>query len=132
MTKIGRNEPCPCGSGKKYKQCCLNKDRQNDAKDFEAVDLGSDMKAMEKDLLGLTNPKLSEAQDLVYDGWELLRLSPSEAKRKFEIALKLDPEMADAYNGLAEIALSKGHFQAAEEYYRQALEHAKTNLGEVT
>jgi hypothetical protein len=23
--KIGRNEPCPCGSGRKYKQCCLNK-----------------------------------------------------------------------------------------------------------
>ncbi|HEH9414987.1 TPA: SEC-C domain-containing protein [Aeromonas salmonicida] len=21
--KIGRNEPCPCGSGNKYKQCCL-------------------------------------------------------------------------------------------------------------
>jgi uncharacterized protein len=21
--KIGRNEPCPCGSGKKYKKCCL-------------------------------------------------------------------------------------------------------------
>lgn len=23
--KIGRNDPCPCGSGKKYKHCCLNK-----------------------------------------------------------------------------------------------------------
>ena len=23
--KIGRNEPCPCGSGKKYKQCCIMK-----------------------------------------------------------------------------------------------------------
>ena len=23
--KIGRNEPCPCGSGKKYKKCCANK-----------------------------------------------------------------------------------------------------------
>jgi len=23
MTKVGRNQPCPCGSGKKYKQCCL-------------------------------------------------------------------------------------------------------------
>jgi len=23
--KVGRNDPCPCGSGKKYKQCCLNK-----------------------------------------------------------------------------------------------------------
>jgi len=21
-TKIGRNQPCPCGSGKKYKKCC--------------------------------------------------------------------------------------------------------------
>jgi hypothetical protein len=24
VKKIGRNEPCPCGSGKKYKKCCLN------------------------------------------------------------------------------------------------------------
>ena len=23
--KIGRNDPCPCGSGKKYKYCCMNK-----------------------------------------------------------------------------------------------------------
>jgi len=23
--KIGRNEPCPCGSGKKYKKCCIDK-----------------------------------------------------------------------------------------------------------
>lgn len=23
--KVGRNEPCPCGSGKKYKQCCMRK-----------------------------------------------------------------------------------------------------------
>lgn len=24
MSKVGRNDPCPCGSGRKYKQCCLN------------------------------------------------------------------------------------------------------------
>ena len=23
--KPGRNEKCPCGSGKKYKKCCINK-----------------------------------------------------------------------------------------------------------
>ncbi len=23
--KVGRNDPCPCGSGKKYKSCCINK-----------------------------------------------------------------------------------------------------------
>jgi hypothetical protein len=26
MTKIGRNSPCPCGSGKKYKRCCQAKE----------------------------------------------------------------------------------------------------------
>ena len=26
--KVGRNDPCPCGSGKKYKHCCLGKDQQ--------------------------------------------------------------------------------------------------------
>ncbi len=25
MAKVGRNSPCPCGSGKKYKKCCLKK-----------------------------------------------------------------------------------------------------------
>ncbi len=25
MTKLGRNDPCPCGSGKKHKKCCLAK-----------------------------------------------------------------------------------------------------------
>ena len=23
--KVGRNEPCPCGSGKKFKHCCLTR-----------------------------------------------------------------------------------------------------------
>jgi uncharacterized protein len=23
--KVGRNDPCPCGSGEKYKKCCLGK-----------------------------------------------------------------------------------------------------------
>src|SRR5687768_2209959 len=26
--KHGRNDPCPCGSGKKYKNCCLASERQ--------------------------------------------------------------------------------------------------------
>lgn len=25
--KVGRNDPCPCGSGKKYKACCLLKEQ---------------------------------------------------------------------------------------------------------
>lgn len=26
-SKVGRNDPCPCGSGKKYKKCCLEKEK---------------------------------------------------------------------------------------------------------
>ncbi len=26
MTRVGRNAPCPCGSGRKYKKCCLRRD----------------------------------------------------------------------------------------------------------
>jgi hypothetical protein len=36
--KVGRNAPCPCGSGKKYKKCCLGKD--------EAASKGSDEPAL--------------------------------------------------------------------------------------
>lgn len=32
MSNLGRNDPCPCGSGKKYKKCCL---ATNEASDFE-------------------------------------------------------------------------------------------------
>ena len=30
MGKVGRNDPCPCGSGKKYKACCIKKKKQSD------------------------------------------------------------------------------------------------------
>ena len=33
MAKIGRNTPCPCGSGKKYKRCCQRKDSEQERRD---------------------------------------------------------------------------------------------------
>jgi len=27
MEKVGRNDPCPCGSGKKFKKCCEMKQK---------------------------------------------------------------------------------------------------------
>jgi len=32
--KVGRNDPCPCGSGKKYKKCCLAKDEAAAQQDY--------------------------------------------------------------------------------------------------
>ena len=41
MKKIGRNKPCPCGSGKKYKNRCLKKDRYLKNLSEDALDLNS-------------------------------------------------------------------------------------------
>jgi len=45
MGKIGRNEQCPCGSGKKFKHCCLPKEqagltRTNPEADFKISLIG--------------------------------------------------------------------------------------------
>lgn len=36
MSKIRRNEPCHCGSGKKYKKCCMKKDEEKQRRQAEA------------------------------------------------------------------------------------------------
>jgi len=36
MEKIGRNAPCPCGSGKKYKKCCLPLHQESSAQQQSA------------------------------------------------------------------------------------------------
>jgi len=82
-----------------------------------------------KEYLKMEDAEISQAQDLVYDGWEALVQDPRKAKKCFERAIKLDPDLADAYNGLAEVAISKGNLSAAEEYYRKAYEKAKAALG---
>ncbi len=41
---IGRNQPCPCGSGKKYKKCCLGETQKLDGSDllpkYDEIDYG--------------------------------------------------------------------------------------------
>ncbi len=45
--KVSRNAPCPCGSGKKYKQCCLRKDfdwvEDDDGGLFKAIPMSSEL-----------------------------------------------------------------------------------------
>jgi hypothetical protein len=55
MKKIGRNDPCPCGSGKKYKKCCgiENKQRQFSVLSSSRISVPSLSKGEEgKSLLG--------------------------------------------------------------------------------
>jgi len=42
MPKPQRNEKCPCGSEKKYKQCCLKKDEEKRIAELDKYSKGQD------------------------------------------------------------------------------------------
>ena len=51
MNKIGRNDPCYCGSGKKYKKCCLAKDEEKTLEEMKgdtAMEEGEEWEAEEE------------------------------------------------------------------------------------
>ncbi|OHD64482.1 MAG: hypothetical protein A2176_05970 [Spirochaetes bacterium RBG_13_51_14] len=131
MPKIGRNDPCPCGSGKKYKNCCWGENQKKlpGSAEENQLDLTYTKIAMEKEMTQFMHEDISQEQELVNDGWEALGANDTqEAKSLFQMAIKLAPNSADAYNGLADIAWRAGNMKSAEEYYRQAYEKAKQNL----
>lgn len=61
--KRGRNDPCGCGSGKKYKKCCLSKDQQKErvrSPEEKKQSLHELDRRLSKDLLGFVARKYSE------------------------------------------------------------------------
>ena len=68
--KVGRNAPCHCGSGSKYKRCCLGKDEETerqakaDADAAEAETSTCLCPDCEQDVYDLS----AEAMDLIEDG----------------------------------------------------------------
>jgi hypothetical protein len=57
MAQVGRNDPCPCGSGNKYKRCCMARDKAEQAERMAWEHAALDMRraligfAKEKDFL---------------------------------------------------------------------------------
>lgn len=47
MSKVGRNEPCPCGSGKKYKRCC----GKSNVIQFQAPHLDNELEKIHEELI---------------------------------------------------------------------------------
>lgn len=71
-----------------------------------------------------------DAQDLVYDGWDALSQGDVDfAEDCFEEALGIDDMLADAYNGLAAVALDRADLERAEERYETAYDLARETLG---
>jgi len=68
MKDIGRNEPCHCGSGKKYKKCCMVKDEENELKaNYASRNDGHLWKNTDDDLHDQERSLLSEFPELSDD-----------------------------------------------------------------
>src|SRR5579863_3844263 len=94
LAATGRNDACPCGSGKKYKKCHLVGDEQAAAPAPEAPD----------------------AQALVTEGWRLFeQRRPGAAEKEFRAALAIDTKLDDAHVGIGMARLSSGNAEGAKE-----------------
>lgn len=62
--KIGRNAPCPCGSGKKYKICCLNKTTEIDLKGVDKEVFDAAILSLEQNEKAVKD-SISKLQDIL-------------------------------------------------------------------
>jgi len=121
--KVGRNDKCPCGSGKKYKRCCLGADeRRQSAKLATAqpplppVVLWDDD---EDEFERTTNGVIDLIEQGKFDDAER---SCEELRRKW-------PKMIDWMDRLALVRDAQGRYAEAAALNRQAAEFARTNGG---
>jgi len=119
MAKISRNAPCPCGSGKKYKRCCLDKDQTaSRQKDHIAGSSGYFMDELDA-LDNLSN----QVVDLINAG------QLDQAHKLCQKLLSRYPDQIDGLERMAQVFEAKGKNKEASEYYRKAAEFAKSNPG---
>jgi tetratricopeptide (TPR) repeat protein len=115
MPKVGRNEPCPCGSGKKYKRCCLGKDQA-----FEREALAAARQASHDDE---RYDELAAASNAVLDLVDAGQLDDAEAVA--HDLLERFPDVHDGYARLGLIHEIRGNTELAIEYYRKVIAFAR-------
>ncbi len=107
MAKIGRNNRCSCGSGKKYKRCCLVREKHTPAV-FESHPLDE-----------LSNAVVDRIREGKLD----------EAERLCKKLAEDYPDMIDPLDRYALLYEAKGEYARAAELYRQAAAFAQTSEG---
>jgi len=66
--KIGRNDPCPCGSGKKYKQCCLKTQQAQPDEEFLWRKIRRAIEGLPVEMLKLADSRCGK--DALFEAWE--------------------------------------------------------------
>jgi glycosyltransferase involved in cell wall biosynthesis len=102
MNRIARNEPCPCGSGQRYKSCCGR------------LEAGTSLASK------AAGPSLDEAMQKALSAQQARRLDEAEAL--YRRALQIAPQTPDALHMLGVIRYEQGDYVEAKALICQALD----------
>jgi tetratricopeptide (TPR) repeat protein len=131
MAKIGRNAPCPCGSGKKYKTCCLaaaEAARVSELLERRRAASAQGDTAIRAWLSGAARLAVSEDAG---DGLDELSNSVVERIREgrldealtlCERLLREYPDVVDGLERSAMVHEARGDYALAAHFYRRALD----------
>lgn len=132
VPRTGRNDPCPCGSGKKYKHCCLEKDRAAElapaiAQRVRLQAQQADHAARRKDYEAAWHEAqaLDEASNAVVGLVHAGRLDEAEHAAR-ELLVRY-PEVHDGYDRLGMVHEARAQFRDAADCYRKVVEFARAN-----
>jgi tetratricopeptide (TPR) repeat protein len=141
MSKPGRNDPCPCGSGKKYKKCCeaqehaaaLSRLETRRATEEAAMAVSKERReaARQAILAGVDPDDYLESLDLdrVSNGvLDLIRAGKlDEAEAAAQQLLEDYPDIIDGQERLAMVHEARGNRIEAADRYRKAIEMVDAN-----
>ncbi|MBN8530417.1 MAG: tetratricopeptide repeat protein [Alphaproteobacteria bacterium] len=141
MLSVGRNDPCPCGSGQKYKKCCADKPlaatAANTRHNTESVSAEVKQKLLEAArLLEEGDPghalqyaepcliKFPENEDCLFlTGLAHARLGNlTEAERLFERAIARQPLRTRSYIMLAGVYFQQHHYKSVLQTMQKAVD----------
>ncbi len=127
MAKIGRNDLCPCNSGKKYKKCCMARDEAaaRAARPAQAAAQPDPVAAYLPSLISSGQEhdeldELTEASNAIVDMVHAGDLDAAE--HAAHDLLARFPDVHDGYDRLGMVCEARGDHRQAAGYYRRAIE----------
>jgi tetratricopeptide (TPR) repeat protein len=122
MAKVGRNDPCPCGSGRKYKKCCLPS------------------QSLPAPVMAAPAPRLSDLDLLIEDADDLDEVSNGVVAAikagRLDEAERLCQQLAERYSDFIDpierygmLYEARGDYARAADHYRRAADYARTHDG---
>lgn len=129
MTALGRNDPCPCGSGKKYKHCCIAQGLQPATLRVGQAHAARGAAALRQGRLELAERELALARTLLprdAQAWHLSGLLSFQRRQhgtaieQLQTALSLAPQERTLWSNLANVEEDAGDLAAARRRYEEA------------